>query len=343
MQCATNCLFCNEVGTCSQCLNGYMLSSTLTCVLACQFPCATCVNGEPSTCTSCLYGFLYSPDSLNNCVANNTECNNNLNCVYCGLGYTLATNNSAIAINQTCMACDTNCARCMSDNATMCTGCFMGSYLTTLGACTSCSTGCAACSSLNTCYYCSNGYVSVASSNLYYYYSYSYALSCAMCASPCLTCVTSPMTCVSCITGYSLNGQQWLSNFNYQIVVTFVGNTTNLDVNSQLSLFVQSIANAANVSASSVTIINIVYASIQITAVISTTLTPGSQAAIDQQNSIQSQVTTGSTLGGLQVASTTLSTNGGSNSSGSSGISRTSVIILAVVIPVGTLCNYIII
>lgn len=107
-------------------------------------------------------------------------------------------------------------------------------------------------------------------------------MTCAPCASPCSTCATSPMTCVTCVSGYTLSGFQCISNFNYQISVTFSSNTSSTELNNQLTQFVQSIANAANVSPSQVTIINIIYSSIIVQAIVSTTLTPGSQAAIDQ-------------------------------------------------------------
>jgi hypothetical protein len=152
------------------------------------------------------------------------------------------------------------------------------------------------------------------------------------------------MTCITCVSGFNLQGAQCVSNFNYQISVTFANSTTSTELNNQLSQFVQSIANAANVSPTQVTIVSIIYSSIVVQAIVSTTLEPGSSAAIAQENSLNSAIAIGQPVGGLTVATSSLSTNGGSNSNGgsssSSGISRTTVIILAVVIPVGTLCNF---
>lgn len=107
-------------------------------------------------------------------------------------------------------------------------------------------------------------------------------MNCAPCISPCSTCAASPMTCVTCVSGYTINGLQCISNFNYFVSVTFSSATTSTELNNQLTQFVQSIATAANVSASQVTIISVVYSSIVVNAIVSTTLTPGSQAAIDQ-------------------------------------------------------------
>lgn len=145
VSCSANCLFCNTLGTCSQCLEGYVLSSQSTCIQSCQFPCATCVINEPSNCLSCLYGFTLNTGSLQNCQNNNTLCNANFNCSYCGLGYILITNNTATSINQTCKSCGQTCARCNPINVNNCTGCYIGFYLTTSSTCNACSTGCAAC------------------------------------------------------------------------------------------------------------------------------------------------------------------------------------------------------
>ena len=168
-----------------------------------------------------------------------------------------------------------------------------------------------------------------------------YALTCTQCMSPCSSCSVSTITCTSCVAGYTLNGSQCVSSFNFQISVSFSSNTNSTTFNVQLTQFISSIASAANVSPSQVIIISIIYGSIIVNAIISTTNAPGSSAAISQQNGLQNALNSGN-VGGLAVSTSTVSTNGGSNKNDDDdkgGISKTTVIILAVVIPVGTLCN----
>ena len=169
-----------------------------------------------------------------------------------------------------------------------------------------------------------------------------FALTCTQCMSPCSSCSVSTITCTSCVAGYTLNGSQCVSSFNFQISVSFSSNTNSTTFNVQLTQFISSIASAANVSPSQVIIISIIYGSIIVNAIISTTNAPGSSAAISQQNGLQNALNSGNVVGGLAVSTSTVSTNGGSNKNDDDdkgGISKTTVIILAVVIPVGTLCN----
>jgi len=247
----------------------------------CNFPCATCVDNQPSTCTSCIYGFIYNTNALQNCQVNNTNCNQNMNCTYCALGFVLVVNNTQTAINQTCQACNTSCSRCMPNNINMCTGCMNPYYLYNY-TCQPCFVGCASCSSKNICIFCAFGYVSVYLADVYDIYNYNIAMNCAPCSSPCQSCVGSPITCNTCLKGYYLNGTQCISNFNYQVTVTFANTTTNTQLNNQLTSFVQSVATAANVNASQVIIESITYSSIVVTAIVTTTLAPGSSAAITQ-------------------------------------------------------------
>jgi hypothetical protein len=100
--------------------------------------------------------------------------------------------------------------------------------------------------------------------------------------SPCSSCVGSAITCISCVAGYYLNGSQCISNFNFQISVTFSANTTATTFNEQIDQFIGAIASAVNVNPNQVTIISIIYGSIIVNALISTTNAPGSAAAIAQ-------------------------------------------------------------
>jgi len=202
-----------------------MLSSNYSCVPLCNFPCATCVPNQPSTCTSCLYGYVFNTNSANNCQNNNTNCNQNMNCSYCGMGFSMVVNNTMAYINQTCQACRPSCSRCLPKNLSVCTGCFISSYLLN-GSCVSCPAGCLACISQKICYACSQGYYANLYPTVSYQYDNNLAIYCSACASPCATCTTSAISCNTCVSGYYLNGYQCISNFNYQINVTFSNSTT---------------------------------------------------------------------------------------------------------------------
>ena len=63
----------------------------------------------------------------------------------------------------------------------------------------------------------------------------------------------------------------------------------------------------------------------------------GSNGAVTAQNNIENLVNSGS-ISGMSVTSRTLTTDGGSNDvDDSSGLSKTTIILLAVLIPVGVL------
>jgi hypothetical protein len=119
--------------------------------------------------------------------------------------------------------------------------------------------------------------------------------------------------------------------------------------NQNYLAFLQAIASSMSVSVYAITVLSIAYGSVGATLQVTTTAEPNSPLAIQQQNGLQSVVRQSGSIAGMTVSSSTVTTNGGTNNdnnngggggSESSGLSRTTIIILATVIPVGTLRKF---
>ncbi len=211
--CSVACTSCTPLG-CTTCAAGFNLvtsGSTSVCSVVCNFPCASCLNNQPNSCTSCLMGYTYNSNS-NSCTMSTTCVTSNTNsCEYCPLG--------SILVNGACQACSSNCWRCSSTDGSQCTACPNGYYLSGT-TCTACPTGCQTCTSSTTCSTCASGYtqaaVSVASNQV----------TCVACIVPCAQCYLTPQTCVTCIAGFTFNGWNCVSNFYYTFTAT-------LNVNNQ--------------------------------------------------------------------------------------------------------------
>lgn len=268
-----------------------------------------------------------------------------MNCAYCPFSFVLSYNNSATMMNQTCISCGLGCIRCLPTSASTCTSCASGYYLQS-GACTSCGVGCENCLGPNTCDTCRDGYVPIAPAITLgngVTGPVLYPFICAACVTPCATCVGSVYTCITCVTNFYSSGANCISNFNVRASAVLSSATTPANFNDQLSSFLQSIANSAGVSINAITILSINYGSITIDFVVSTSAEPGSTAAVNLQNSVTNTLSSGS-VGGLSVTSSSVSNSvGSSTNNGESGLSRTTIIILATVIPIGTLCTFFII
>lgn len=332
--CSANCSSCTSLG-CNLCANGFSLNSNFQCVTTCASPCATCLNNAATTCQTCIFGFINNSTSLQNCQYNVSTCNANLNCMYCPLNYVLLVNNTATTLNQTCVQCNTNCARCLVTNVTSCTSCMTGSYLNlNTNACVSCSVGCASCTSLSACFSCKSGYIAQTQASLIASASIQ-PIACLPCLNPCQTCTGSMITCLSCVTGFTLQGTQCVSNFNFQVVCV-LGVTTGI-FNQQYSSFLNAVANSINDTLDSINVLSINYGSVTITMLINSNGNDGSNAASLQQTNLQN--TLAGTVAGMQVQSTKITINGGGNNNNNSdsGLSRTTIIILATVIPIGVL------
>ena len=157
--CTQFCAVCSAVG-CTACQQGYQLTSNFTCTFPCRSPCASCMPGNPSICLTCAYGYLPSTASLQGCVPN-LGCNNASlsNCAYCPYGYAMINSNTNTNINQTCVACSSNCTRCLNNNPTTCTACTPGYYLNSNSSCVACIGGCVSCTSPSICLACGYGYI----------------------------------------------------------------------------------------------------------------------------------------------------------------------------------------
>lgn len=183
--------------------------------------------------------------------------------------------------------------------------------------------------------YCDFGYYPVASGTIL---GNNVALTgifnCSKCSSECSACLGNINTCISCNTGFSLMGYVCLSNFNYRVSVVL--DATLAQFQNNYLKFINQIAQAANVAVNQIVILSITQGSINVNMAVTSLDAPGSNAAVNNQNSLQNLVNSGS-IGNMTVTSSTLTTAGGSNTDNSSGLSTTTIILLAVLIPVGVL------
>ena len=197
---------------------GYKLNN-ITCSLDCAWPCADCLQDEPSNCTRCFYGWTYS--STNNSCVPDTSCNSQNDCSYCPVGYA-RTSTSASAGSATCSQCSagSNCQRCSPSDLSSCTSCYEGAYLNN-SQCTSCPTGCASCLSSSLCLSCQDGYVAVGLPQLISINNLPVdsvgPVTCSACESPCATCYNDPRTCLSCVSGYIYLLNRCVSDYNYGV------------------------------------------------------------------------------------------------------------------------------
>jgi hypothetical protein len=165
-------------------------------------------------------------------------------------------------------------------------------------------------------------------------------VTCLPCVSPCMACYNTPSTCQSCVAGYSFLNNVCVSNFNFGIQVVLTP-STNSAFAGQFYSFLTSIAQAAGQSISTIIINSLVYGSVTVNAQISTTNAPGSTAANSQQTSINSAITS-PTLGGMTVKSSTLTQNGvptptPTPTPDDSGLSANTILIIAIVVPIGSI------
>ena len=225
----------------------------------------------------------------------------------------LSTDNSVTRLNQTCSACtaSSNCWRCMATNVTACISCMFGSYLdTTTNTCVTCPTNCLYCLSADICVFCANGFLDTQVGTIKGDIPIG-PQNCTACSTSCATCLNNPSTCTSCNSGFTLVSDACISNFNYRISATFA---VTLAVFSQNFFdFVQRIADTAGVQFDQVVILSIVQGSVTVNMAVTSLQTAGSNAAVTTQNNLNNAISSGSAFGGMTVASSTLTTQGGSN------------------------------
>ena len=130
-----------------------------------------------------------------------------------------------------------------------------------------------------------------------------------------------------------------MSNFNY--VVNAVFGVTLATFQANYLSFLKQIASSAGVGVRNVLVKSINSGSVVVNMQITSFSAPGSATAIANQNNLNNLLASGN-IAGMPVSSFTLTTNGGTNTptdTGSSGLSTTTIIILAVCIPGGVLCT----
>ena len=346
--CQKGCGACFNSTICLTCFSGYSLTSTYTCQVRCIYPCATCSSTNPSQCTSCVNGFTFNSNSLQNCVSNVNSCNTAGNCVVCPFGYGIQIEGTS----QTCVECNagTSCSRCNAASKTVCTSCAYGTYLSN-GISKPCATGCTNCLNADSCLRCGVGYVATLpatmvtgastdpllqeitdTNNIIYQ-----IVNCAACASPCVTCISNPTSCTSCVSGYTLMGTTCVSNFNFGTNIMFDTNPGSF-VQNYYNLLVQS-SNSVSQTVSTIFVNSIIYGSANISFSISTPNAYGSSAATTQQINLNNFLKS-STIAGMTVLKANLVLNGApsNNNSDSSSTSNTTLII-AIVVPIAALSS----
>jgi len=162
-------------------------------------------------------------------------------------------------------------------------------------------------------------------------------VSCAACTSPCATCSGNPNLCTTCISGFNLQGQVCMSSFNYAVTAIFAVNLTTFMNNYLTSL--KQIASSAGVGVTNLIVLSITSGSVVVNMQITSFSPAGSSAATTNQNNLNNLLASGN-IGNMPVSSFTLTTNGGTNSNTDSGLSTTTIIILAVCIPGGILRTF---
>jgi hypothetical protein len=189
-----------------------------------------------------------------------------------------------------------NCIQCSQSNQQVCSICQDGYYLDSTGICPSCPSSCVTCVGSNLCTACQIGYTLPTDQS---------QGSCLQCQSPCASCSGVAKYCTSCITGFTKSGWKCQNNTRIAFTITLGGDVAavlnNIDaiIAALLPMMGQ---NATNIEV--ITIQSIKSGS----AVIDASASPPSLAAAAA--SFTSSLAATSTLGGLSITSTTVTTTG---------------------------------
>jgi hypothetical protein len=208
-----NCLIYSSL-QCSQCAQGYFLSTNFTC-LACPTGCSQCLSA--SQCTNCYSNYILTNFICEQGPMNCLQVNPNTGaCVQCLLGFFLDGTECAVCpsycvnctmteclncslgfgidydANGTCYVCSGGCVNCQTSNSSsICLSCPLGSYISG-NTCQPCESYCASCSGSPTnCSACIIGY-------------YLEAYLCTACPNGCLSCTTSTF-CTACSAQFYLS------------------------------------------------------------------------------------------------------------------------------------------
>jgi len=117
ISCVDNCEECAK-GTCTSCSLGYFMTSSQTCSVNCEVPCATCSSTNPFKCHSCIGGYTYNAVSFS--CAKQVKCTGQ--CKVCPIGYALDK-----GICHECLG--ENCQTCAIKTLDQCKSCLTGYHL----------------------------------------------------------------------------------------------------------------------------------------------------------------------------------------------------------------------
>lgn len=143
-----NCLSCNNFGQCTQCVNGYALSSDSK---SCVASIANCTSyNNFGLCQQCVSGYLLTPDQkLCVYIFNCMSCNNFGLCVQCASGYTLTPDSRSCVFISNCMS---------YSNFGLCTQCAGGYTLVSDGRLCVYISNCMSYNNFGLCTRCNDGY-----------------------------------------------------------------------------------------------------------------------------------------------------------------------------------------
>lgn len=332
--CASNCQVCSPFGNCLSCANYYVLNQNFVCQLPCMTPCATCSATNPNQCVSCLIGYSLVSGQC----SPSTSCNPSANCLACPYGTTVTTSSTKVRLNQTCVACSpaSNCARCNLTSPAQCYSCDFGMYLAST-VCQACTSSCASCISLNMCTMCATGFLPQQTGGLLGN-SATGLVNCTTCTSNCATCLSSASTCTSCNSGFKFSAGICVSTFSFRVTV-ILGVSLPVFSNNYLN-FLNQIASAASVTTKNILILSITEGSVNVAMQVNSPSSSGSNAATTAQNNLNNLLVQGANVANMGITSSSVTTDDSSPSDDDGGLSTRTIIILAVVIPVGILRTY---
>jgi|LakMenE01Jun11ns_1017448.scaffolds.fasta_scaffold9914078_2 hypothetical protein len=163
-------------------------------------------------------------------------------------------------------------------------------------------------------------------------------VSCAKCASPCVTCISNPSSCTSCVSGYTLSGTMCVSNFNFGSSIVFDTNPSNF-VQNYYNLLVQT-SSSVSQSINTIFVNSIVYGSATINFTVSTPNAYGTSAATSQQTNLNNFLKS-STISGMPVLKANLVLNGApSNNNSDESSNSNTILIIAIVVPIAALSTF---
>jgi len=161
-------------------------------------------------------------------------------------------------------------------------------------------------------------------------------VSCAACTSPCATCISNPSSCISCITGYTLSGTTCVSNFNFGSSIVFDTNAATF-VQNYYNLLVEA-SNSVSQAVNTIFVNSIVYGSATINFTVSTSNAYGTSAASTQQTNLNNFLQSKNILG-MPVLTGNLVLNGAPSDNSDSN--SNTILIIAIVVPIAALSNFI--